>query len=158
MSADITVRPMSLEDLNEIIEIEHKCFTIPWSKSAFEQELSSNEHAFYFVALFGGKIAGYCGMWHIINEGHITNIAVSGEFRGNGIGQRLMDELLRTALDLEMIGITLEVRVSNYSAQRLYMRNGFKPEGFRKNYYEDTKEDAIIMWKHLDAVHNSELG
>jgi ribosomal-protein-alanine N-acetyltransferase len=88
-------------------------------------------------------------MWHVVNEGHILNIAVAERYRRRGIGSLLMDSLIETARNLEMIAMTLEVRVGNAPAMGLYHKYGFKVEGLRKNYYADTKEDAVIMWKYL---------
>ena len=89
-------------------------------------------------------------MWHIVNEGHVTNIAVSPDYRRMGIGEKLLKALFDVAEEREMIGITLEVRISNTAAQKMYTKNGFKPEGFRKRYYSDTGEDAVIMWKYFE--------
>ena len=93
-------------------------------------------------------------MWHVVNEGHITNVAVLEQYRREGIGDMLMEALEKKALELEMIGITLEVRISNYGAQKLYTKHGYKPEGFRKKYYTDTNEDAVIMWKYFPNYEN----
>lgn len=145
---EITIRPMLEADIDAVYAIELESFTIPWTRSAFEKELNANEHAYYYVAEYGGEIIGYAGMWHVVNEGHITNVAVRENRRGLGAGNALINALISLAKEFGMIGVTLEVRISNYAAQRLYTKNGFVPEGFRKNYYEDTKEDAIIMWKY----------
>jgi ribosomal-protein-alanine N-acetyltransferase len=96
-----------------------------------------------------GAVAGYAMMWHVVNEGHINNIAVSEAHRRMGVGSLLMDKLFEEARRLEMIGLTLEVRVGNRAAMGLYNKYGFKVEGLRKNYYTDTKEDAAIMWKYM---------
>ena len=146
---EIRIAAMTTADIEAVYAIELECFIIPWTKDDFIRELTNNEHAVYFSAFCGDELIGYAGMWHIINEGHITNVAVAPAFRGMGAGGALIGALIDKARELEMIGLTLEVRISNYSAQRLYARNGFKPEGFRKNYYADTKEDAVIMWKYL---------
>ena len=111
--------------------------------------------AVYFVAVDEKNNAvGYAGMWHVVNEGHITNVAVLEQYRREGIGDMLMEALEKKALELEMIGITLEVRISNYGAQKLYTKHGYKPEGFRKKYYTDTNEDAVIMWKYFPNYEN----
>jgi ribosomal-protein-alanine N-acetyltransferase len=149
MKPEIQVIPMTLEHVDAVYAAELECFSIPWPRSAFVDELTKNEYAIYFVALLDGTVAGYAGMWHVVNEGHITNIAVLPEFRRFGLGDALIEALVKAAEAREMIGITLEVRIGNLAAQRLYTKWGFKPEGFRKNYYADTKEDAIIMWKYL---------
>lgn len=151
----IEIIPMTQEHIDSVVIVEEACFHIPWTKSDFEREIKENKMAIYFVAVDENKkVAGYAGMWHVINEGHITNVAVLEEYRGQGIGDMLMDALEKRADELEMIGITLEVRISNYSAQKLYTKHGYKPEGFRKKYYSDTNEDAIIMWKYFPRYEN----
>ncbi|MCL2593146.1 MAG: ribosomal protein S18-alanine N-acetyltransferase [Defluviitaleaceae bacterium] len=137
------------EHLNDVYAIEEDSFSIPWSKHELEKDAFENKLSIYLLALFEGEVAGYVGMWHVVNEGHITNIAVKKEYRGNGIGDKLIKQLINIAIEKEMIGITLEVRMNNAPAQKLYANNGFKIEGLRKNYYKDTKEDAIIMWRYL---------
>ena len=151
----IEIIPMTEEHIDSVVYIEETCFHIPWTKSDFERELRENKMAIYYVAVDENKkVAGYAGMWHVITEGHITNVAVLPEYRGQHIGDMLMDELEKKALELEMIGITLEVRISNYGAQKLYTKHGYKPEGFRKKYYTDTNEDAVIMWKYFPNYEN----
>jgi len=145
----IEVRRFTPDDLTQVYEIELDSFSIPWTKEDLHRDACVNEMSVYLVATHEGKVVGYAGMWHVVNEGHITNIAVSPEYRKMGIGQRLIEGLEQIAISREMIGITLEVRMNNAAAQGLYMRNGYKVEGIRKNYYADTKEDALIMWKYL---------
>ena len=148
----ITIEPMRLSHLDAVHSIEERAFSIPWTKESIRQEIE-NPRALYFVALDGGQVIGYAGMWHVVNEGHINNIAVDEPYRRRGVGARLMDALCAAALEKEMIGLTLEVRVGNRAAMGLYHKYGFKVEGFRKNYYADTGEDAIIMWKYfVDGV------
>jgi ribosomal-protein-alanine N-acetyltransferase len=88
-------------------------------------------------------------MWHVVNEGHINNIAVDEPYRRLGVGSLLMDKLFELAHEKEMIGLTLEVRIGNRAAMGLYHKYGFKVDGIRKNYYADTKEDAAVMWKYF---------
>ena len=144
----VYIRKMTKEHLEQVYKIEESCFEIPWSKKSFENELTKNKIAIYLVALKDDAVIGYAGMWHVINEGHITNIAVSPLYRRTGIGEKLVLELINIAKEKEMIGLTLEVRVSNKAAKRLYEKQGFLLDGIRKEYYEN-KEDAFIMWKHL---------
>lgn len=98
----------------------------------------------------GHKAVGYAGMWRILEEGHITNIAVHPEFRGCGLGSALMEALLAAAKEFDIKALTLEVRRSNHAAQALYRKYGFTEGGMRRAYYADNNEDAIIMWKRLD--------
>lgn len=141
---------MTYEDVSDVWKIEEESFTVPWTKEDFEREMKENKMAVYFVARINNEAAGYAGMWHVINEGHITNVAVAERFRGKGIGKLLMEALFKEADEREMIGITLEVGVNNHIAQKLYNGLGFKEEGRRKNYYEKTNEDALIMWKYFE--------
>lgn len=139
---------MKKKHIRQVAEIEKQCFITPWSIKSFEQELK-NKFAIYIVCLNDGKVVGYGGMWHVVNEGHITNVAVSEEYRNKGIAISIMNKLTDIACEKEMIGLTLEVRKSNNKAIELYKKLGFKIEGIRKEYYSDTKEDAFIMWKYL---------
>ncbi len=144
----IAIKKMTKEHIEQVYNIEERCFSIPWSKKSFEDELTKNKMAIYLVALEDEKVIGYAGMWHVINEGHITNVAVSPEYRRQGIGENLINRLIEIAKEKDMIGITLEVRTSNEAAKNLYKKQGFLLDGIRKEYYEN-KEDAFIMWKHL---------
>lgn len=143
-----TINKMEQNHLLDILEIEKESFAIPWSLGNFKNELS-NKMAIYFVAIYENQIIGYGGMWHVINEGHITNVAVKKEYRHKGVGSAMINNLLEIAKNKEMIGITLEVRISNTHAQALYKKNGFIMEGIRKEYYDDNREDALIMWHYL---------
>lgn len=147
----IKIIPMTKKHIKEVSEIEKRCFTIPWSKESFKNEITKNSFAIYIVAMDteNKKLAGYGGMWHVVNEGHITNIAVDAIYRRKGIGELILNELIRIGCKKQMIGLTLEVRVNNEPAKNLYKKLGFKLEGIRKEYYNDTKEDALIMWKYL---------
>ncbi len=150
----IKTEKMTLAHLMQVYEIELDCFTIPWTKNDFIKEISENKMAIYVVAVDTetDNVVGYGGMWHIVNEGHITNIAVSPKHRQRGVGKIILSRLVEIAEEKEMIGLTLEVRVGNSAAMKLYSSFGFKVEGLRKNYYVDTKEDAIIMWKELQIL------
>lgn len=145
----VDIVKMTKKHINEVAQIEKECFKTPWSKKSFEKELSTNKHAIYVVAVEENKVIGYGGMWHVINEGHITNIAVSKSHQRKGIGTLILEALMKIAFEKEMIGLTLEVRVNNEAAKKLYKNFGFKEEGIRKEYYSDTLEDALIMWKYL---------
>jgi ribosomal-protein-alanine N-acetyltransferase len=134
--------------LDKIAALEKECFAIPWSKKSFEDELK-NKLAIYFAAVDNDEVIGYMGMWHVVNEGHITNVAVSPKHRKKHIASTLLETAIAEAKKLNMLGLTLEVRKSNTPALSLYKKFGFKPEGIRKEYYEDNREDAIIMWKYL---------
>lgn len=140
---------MTINDIDKIYEIEKEQFVIPWTKDSFIKELTDNFCAIYFVAEVSGVIAGYLGLWHIVTEGHMTNIAVSKKYENMGIGNMLIQKMIDTAIEKEMIGLTLEVSTVNEKALYLYKKFGFKIEGERKEYYEVTKEDCYIMWKYF---------
>ncbi len=144
----IKIEKLEEKHLDEIVAIEESCFSIPWSKTAFQGELL-NSNAFYFVATLDGKVVGYGGFWYIINEGHITNIAVHEDYRNQKIATQIVDAMIAQGKELIMIGLTLEVRVSNEGAIKFYEGKGFVEEGRRKNYYEN-KEDALIMWLNFE--------
>ena len=146
MNESITVRPMVMTDVDGVMAVEHDSFLTPWSRSAFEEELAQNRLARYIVAVENGEIVGYAGTWLVINEAHVTNVAVSGQRRREGIGRLLMQNLMELARDNDMESMTLEVRVSNAAARHLYAQMGFVEAGIRKNYYSETKEDALILW------------
>lgn len=136
-----------MEDIDDIMVVEKLSFTIPWSRNAFVEEVVNNKFARYVVAKLNGKAIGYAGMWKVIDEGHITNVAVHPEYRRNGVGNMLVEALIDIAVNENISKMTLEVRKSNAAAQSLYTKLDFKVEGSRKAYYADNKEDAIIMWK-----------
>jgi ribosomal-protein-alanine N-acetyltransferase len=144
----VEIIPMEARHIDRVYEIELDCFSTPWSRKSFRDELA-NPTALYLIAVDGEEVLGYAGMWHVINEGHITNVAVRHGNRRQGVGEKLIRGLVGLALKKEMIGLTLEVSMSNAGAQKLYSKLGFKPEGIRKRYY-DTGDDAIIMWKILN--------
>ena len=145
----LKVVPFEKKYIDDIYRIELDSFTIPWTKSALEKDALENKMSIYIVAIEDDKVIGYAGMWHVVTEGHITNIAVDSNHRKKGVGQMLLQELNKIGMEKEMIGITLEVRMNNIPAQKLYLKHDYKVEGIRKNYYSDTKEDALIMWKYL---------
>jgi len=149
MVDELTIRTMKREDLDAVLLVEKKSFLTPWTEPMFLEELE-NTIARYFVAEVSGTIAGYAGLWIIMDEGHITNIAVEPSYRRMKIGSRLMEKIIETARDNGVRALTLEVRKSNAAAISMYEKLGFRIEGIRKNYYSDTHEDAYIMWKYLD--------
>ncbi|WFA08717.1 ribosomal protein S18-alanine N-acetyltransferase [Tissierella sp. Yu-01] len=146
----VILREMELEDLDQIMEIENEAFTTPWSRNAFTMEITDNLLAKYIIAEVDGKVAGYAGIWLIIDEGHITNIAVKKEYQGQGIGKYLIMGLIDYCKKQSIINMTLEVRKSNTIAQNLYKKYGFIDCGIRPNYYADDHEDAVIMWKTIE--------
>ncbi len=146
---DITVDPMRVRDLNDVMVIERLSFSTPWSKSAFLSELLENDRAHYLVARVNGRPVGYVGIWLVADEGHITNVAVHPDYRSRGVGRRLLDAITELAVRKGARRLTLEVRKSNLRAQSLYQSLGFQGVGIRRGYYRDNNEDAIIMWREL---------
>ena len=145
-------RQMRMEDIPEVCAIEAEAFPTPWSEQAFTHELTQNHFAQYIVMEREGCIIGYGGMWIIIDEAHVTNIAVMKAFRGRKLGERLMAELMDRAYRLGATRMTLEVRPSNVTARRLYAKFGFHEAGLRHGYYSDNGEDAIVMWAKLPEL------
>lgn len=138
--------PTIPEHIDEIIVLENECFTIPWSKKAFIEEITRNMFAVYFSAVVDNKVVGYAGMWKIINEGHITNIAVAPGYRRHKIASALLNKLMETSVSSGITEMTLEVRESNFAALALYKKFGFEIKGKRIKYYSDNDETALIMW------------
>jgi len=146
---DGIVRPMTIQDLQVILEIERDSFATPWSMQAFKAELIDNEYARYYCLELDGQVVGYMGLWFILDEGHITNIAITPSCRGQHWGEFLMRFVMKKMVEEGMERMTLEVRASNSPAQALYSRLGFTTAGVRKGYYADSGEDAWIMWAEL---------
>jgi len=139
---------LTLKNIDDIHSIEEKSFKTPWSKQEFINE-TKNDLAKYFCLYIDEKIAGYIGVWQIFDEGHITNVAVAPELRGNGYGSMLLEKLVSYAEEKNFSLLTLEVRTSNTPAINLYKKYDFIEVGLRKKYYENT-EDAILMTKHFE--------
>ena len=142
----ITIRPMRLEDITGVLEIEQMSFPTPWPRDAYQHELRDNRLACYLVAREFHRIVGYAGMWVILDEAHVTTIAVDPLHRRRRIGERLLVALIDESIRRGARWVTLEVRKSNLGAQSLYRKYGFKDIGVRKGYYSDNREDAIVMW------------
>jgi len=143
----INVRGMRLKDIDAVYEIEKASFSTPWSKDSFIREIRDNLLAKYFVVVYNDKLVGYGGMWLIIDEAHITNIAIHPDYRGKGLGSLLLEAMIDYARQSNIFKMTLEVRRSNTKAISLYKKHGFKECGIRPKYYTDNGEDAIIMWR-----------
>jgi ribosomal-protein-alanine N-acetyltransferase len=143
MTQDITVRQMEEKDIDSLVIIEEECFSLPWSKKAF-QESYVKDYAYFFVAEIDKEIVGYVGLYKMGNDGDITNIGISSLHRRKGIGYKLMSSVLDFAKRENMELITLEVRESNIPAIALYEKLGFVKVGIRKDFYEKPVENAII--------------
>lgn len=148
---NIEICKMTFDDIDEIYEIDKLSFPIPWSRSSFEEELK-NILSCYLVAKINKKIVGYIGSWLIIDECHITNIAIHPDYRRRGIAMALVEYLLNYCNENGISYALLEVRKDNFSAQKLYERFGFKSDSIRKGYYKNpdgTYTDAILMTKEF---------
>ncbi len=141
----ITISPMQFKDVEAVHEIESLSFLVPWSKATFYSEIIDNQFSRYLVAKNHEGPVGYGGMWVILDEAHVTTLAVLPEYRQKGLGKRLLRVLMDYALNKGATKMTLEVRKSNEGALRLYEKLGFAIRGVRKKYYQG--EDAYIMWK-----------
>ncbi len=137
---------MQKKDLDEVVKIEEESFSEPWSKKAF-LEMIEAKYAYYLVAVLDKQIIGSCGLRNIAGEGEITNVAVKKEYRNRGVGFEMLCKLLEQAERIGIKEFTLEVRQSNTKAIYVYEKLGFLKEGFRKKFYNDPYEDAVIMWK-----------
>jgi [ribosomal protein S18]-alanine N-acetyltransferase len=141
----VVIEPMAVDDLAEVQAIEKASFSSPWPPHAYRSELESNRLAQYLVARVDDEVAGYGGMWLMVDEAHITTFAVHPSWRRQRIGERLLLAFLDLAVDRRAREATLEVRLSNLAARRLYEKYGFRPVGLRPRYYSDDNEDALIM-------------
>jgi ribosomal-protein-alanine N-acetyltransferase len=157
------IEPMTLADIDQVMEIEHLSFSAPWSARAYRFELTENENSVMLVvrqAPAGGglrrwlwryhlvdrkPVLGYAGMWLLVDDGHIATIAVHPDWRGRGLGEMLIHSLLDRARERGARRATLEVRVTNEVAQGLYRNIGFEVASRRRHYYADNNEDAYIM-------------
>lgn len=142
--SEITMGLMNLEDVDAVFAIESACFKTPWSRDSFYREVTDNPAARYVVLREDGVAMAYAGVWFVLDEGHITNIAVHPDRRGIGYGEKVTRAMIQLAADSGMNWMTLEVRRSNQAAINLYHKLGFIDVGYRKRYYENT-EDALIM-------------
>jgi len=148
LNSAFMIRKMTVQDLDQLMVIEHEAFSLPWSRNSYEAELQ-NAYANYLVCDWAGELAGYIGMWTVMEEAHLTNVAVASKFRGQGIARTLMRTQEKLARSKGASMMLLEVRPSNQPALQLYSSLGYIHAAIRKNYYSDNQEDALIMVKHL---------
>ena len=141
----VRIEPMQLDDLPAVEAIERASFTTPWPRQAYRSELEHNRLAQYLVVRAADEVIAYAGMWMMVDEAHITTFAVHPAWRRQRIGEQLLLNLVDIARDRQAREVTLEVRLSNLAARRLYEKYGFRPVGLRPNYYSDDREDALIM-------------
>lgn len=142
----MNIRLMAEEDIDSVVEIEEQLFSKPWTKQDFINSMSDRHNIYVVAENEHQEIIGYCGIWGVLDEGQITNVAVRTEDQGNGVGFKMLEELLFIGRNEGLQQYTLEVRKSNIKAIRLYEKLGFVEEGIRKNFYDKPVEDGIIMW------------
>ena len=146
---------MRRRHLRGVMAIERQVYPRPWSPNLFLSEMSESRNRCYLVARLDREVVGYGGLICHGEEAHVTNVAVDPERQREKIGTRLLHDLVLAACDMGAEAVSLEVRVTNWGAQRLYARFGFRPVGIRKNYYQEIGEDALIMW--LDGIRDAEF-
>jgi len=145
MVNDVVIRKARLGDLDRISLCENTCFESPWSFAMLYEDIVENPNTVYLVVELDGKVIGYGGMWIVLDEAHITNVCILPEYRGRGYAKMLMKRLASEGNMRGAESMSLEVRVSNKAALKLYRSCGFKIQGLRKKYYQNN-EDAYIMW------------
>lgn len=149
---DVVISPLRRRHLRSVIKIERQVHQRPWSTGLFMNELGYRTGRVYLCARVGQTVVGYAGMLLVLDEAHVTNIAVDPTWQGHRIATRLLHTLARAGTERGTRNLTLEVRVGNEPALALYRSFGFAPAGVRKGYYQETGEDAIVMWAHdIDA-------
>ena len=141
-----SIRPMTISDVGDVTRIERTSFSTVWPSDAFYNELSTNRLAHYFVGLFDDRVVAYGGIWVILEDSHVTTLAVDPEYRARRFGEVLLLRLIDEAIERGAAWMTLEVRESNVVAQRLYRKYGFTTVTMRTGYYSDDNESALIMW------------
>ena len=145
--SNFIIERMTRADVSQVEAIEQEIFSVPWSEKSFIDACETKENV-YIVCKDNGKVLGYCGMWTVLGEGNITNMAVAKEYRRQGIAKLLMSEMERISIEENGVDVFfLEVRQSNEKAKKLYEKMGYKPIGTRKRFYEKPVEDAIVMSK-----------
>jgi ribosomal-protein-alanine N-acetyltransferase len=151
---ELDIARMRRRHLKGVMAIERQVYPRPWSPNLFLSEMTELRNRAYLVARIGKEVVGYGGVMCYGEEAHVTNIAVDPAHHRHKIGTRLLYDLVQESLRMGAMAVSLEVRVSNWGAQRLYSRFGFRPVGIRKNYYQETGEDAVVMW--ADGVRTPE--
>ena len=142
----LEIAPMAIDDIPDVLAIETLSFQSAWPPNAFTTELRDNKLAHYFVGRLDGKIVAYGGIWVILEDSHVTTIAVHPDVRGQRLGEELLVFLLDEAIERDASWITLEVRETNDVAQKLYRKYGFTVVSTRRGYYSDNNESALVMW------------
>ncbi|MHB8432801.1 MAG: ribosomal protein S18-alanine N-acetyltransferase [Candidatus Tyrphobacter sp.] len=142
----LAISTMAQGDVPHVLRIEREAFATQWPADAFYNEIAANKLAHYFVGRYDGRIVAYGGIWVILEDAHVTTIAVGTQHRGRGFGETMLLRLVDEALARGASWMTLEVRESNVVAQQLYKKYGFTTVTARKAYYSDNDENALVMW------------
>src|SRR5690606_35937840 len=149
--ARVRLRDMTTGDIPRVVAIERASYTMPWSEATFRGLLRRRD-AEMVTAEVDGEVVGYAAFWCVVDQGELGNVAVTAEWRGAGIGARLVDDVLRRAARRGVREVFLEVRPSNTVARRLYEHLGFRPVGRRRDYYQRPLEDAIVLRRAVDPI------
>lgn len=144
--SDFAIREMTEDDIVRVSEIEEECFSMPWKPDDF-RAMIREDNMTYVVACIDDEIIGGAGLRCIVGDGEITNVAITKSYRGNGYSKPMLEQLILLGKEIGCEAFTLEVRVSNEPAIRLYKSLGFEEAGVRPGFYEHPREDALIMWK-----------
>ena len=144
--------PMTADHLDQVAELERRCFSDPWSRRMLAEHLENECAATVVAQGEDGSVMGYAGLLVVLDEGYITNVAVRPEYRRQGVASQLLQVFERFARSNDLAFLTLEVRDANAPARALYAKHGYEEVGRRKNYYDHPKEDAIIMTRYFRAL------
>ena len=142
----LEIASMRVADIPDVLRVESMCFSTPWPRNAFHNELTENKLAHYYVGRFDDEIVAYGGLWVILEDAHITTVAVHPSHQGHQFGERILVRLLEESVERGACWVTLEVRESNSAAQALYKKYGFTVVNTRRGYYSDNDENALVMW------------
>ena len=142
---------MELQDIDEVVALEQELFTSPWSKDDFIYEIEKNAFSTILILQEDDQIAGYLGMWNLGDQSQITTLGVKKQYQGRGFAKALMNKCIEITKYLGYDNISLEVRVSNQKAIKLYQQFGFQTVAIRKDYYQDNHEDAYLMIKEMEG-------
>ena len=145
--------PMTMEHVPQVAALERACFSRPWSEAMLENELWNDSAVVIVAEGEDGTVLGYAGLQTVLDEGYINNVAVAEAYRRQGVADELIAAFVRFG-QAKLAFLTLEVRASNSPAIALYAKHGFAEAGRRKNYYDDPKEDAILMTRNF--AHGTE--
>ena len=146
---EYAIRDVGPDDISQIVEVEKRCFSLPWTAEQLAGQIKDAQHEFIAAISPDGTVLGYVGMMYVLDEGYISNVATDLPWRRQGIADALIGRLCAICEGLRLSFVSLEVRAGNAPAVALYEKHGFAPVGLRKNYYERPREDAVIMTKYF---------